>query len=146
MDSHDAEQTQARWLYRATMLISLVLVTGVLSAPWWTPNCPPYTGLQSLGRLLAADTFIRKTVLVGALGLWVTAIVFFYPRADTQQENTSPQELKRDDQGGESVHESIDEENSTTAMIAAGIGDQTEQSPVPSPAAATPPDGEIQGT
>jgi hypothetical protein len=60
------------------MLLALTLLGLVLVAPWLDTN-----GARGWGRVLALfaeDRAVRRTGLASALGLVVTAYVFFRPR------------------------------------------------------------------
>lgn len=69
-----------RWLYRLTLLLAAGLGGLVLIAP----HCGFLPGPDTLDRiawLFAHDDLLRKISVVSAVGLWLTAILFFRPRS-----------------------------------------------------------------
>jgi hypothetical protein len=71
----------ARWLFRLTCGLAGLLVLAVVGAPWvegWLGNT---AGWGRVLRLFAEDVAVRRTSLASALGLVVTAFVFFRPPA-----------------------------------------------------------------
>jgi ABC-type uncharacterized transport system permease subunit len=63
-----------RFLYFSTLLLAAALAGVVLAAPFLSVDKQP--GLLSL---FAGDVIVRRTALASAVGLAVTAYVFFRP-------------------------------------------------------------------
>ena len=66
-----------RCLYRLTLIVAaglglFVLLAGLLPVY-------PVTTWAKIWYLFAFDAVVRKTAVVSAIGLWVTAVVFFRP-------------------------------------------------------------------
>jgi hypothetical protein len=68
-----------RWLYRLTLLLAAGLGGFVIIAPY-APIPPGQDPGTVLCFLFAQDDLLRKTAVISALGLWMTAVVFFRPR------------------------------------------------------------------
>jgi hypothetical protein len=68
-----------RWLYRLTLTVAAALGGFVLAAPFLGATPGPDLGMMACF-LFAHDDLLRKTAVVCALGLWITAVVFFRPR------------------------------------------------------------------
>jgi hypothetical protein len=62
-----------RLLWRLTLVVSALLALLVVAAPWFD------TGERALLTLFAKDQAVRRTTLASALGLLVTAAIFFRP-------------------------------------------------------------------
>jgi hypothetical protein len=68
----------ARLLFAASWLLAGLIGGLVLSAPWLPPE-PAGSGWGRLVRLFAEDALVRRTAIACAVGLAVTAHVFFLP-------------------------------------------------------------------
>jgi hypothetical protein len=69
-----------RFLFLVTVLASLVLTAAVFVAPILAAS--PDGGLWAdLHALFASDIAVRRTAIASAIGLLVTAWIFFRPRA-----------------------------------------------------------------
>ena len=64
-----------RLLFFTTLALAFLLAGAVLAVPWFRE-----AGSSRLLVLFAEDTVVRRTALASALGLLVTAFVFFRPR------------------------------------------------------------------
>ena len=65
-------------LFSGALLIAAVLLLGVLVAPLIVAYLPLRHGLLTL---FAEDTTVRRCAIAAAIGLIVTAFVFFRPRS-----------------------------------------------------------------
>ena len=66
-------------LYRLTLIVAAVLGTLII----FSPLLPAQPQGPTWGRVcffFSRDVLVRKTAVVSAVGLWVTAVVFFRPR------------------------------------------------------------------
>jgi hypothetical protein len=68
-----------RLLYRGTLALAALLVFLVLFAPL-LPLAPEQHPLAKFWHLFAQDDTLRKVAVVGAIGLWTTALVCFRKR------------------------------------------------------------------
>lgn len=72
-----------RWLFRLSLLIAAALGLGVLILPW--VSLPEASDVATkVGLLFAQDATLRQTAVISAVGLWLTAIIFFRPREARQ--------------------------------------------------------------
>lgn len=68
-----------RWLFRLSVLLAGALAGMVIFAPYCGfPRSAEL--LPRVGWLFAHDDLLRKTAVISAVGLWLTAVVFFRPR------------------------------------------------------------------
>jgi hypothetical protein len=76
---------EGTWLKRGLFAGCLVLAAGltaaVLLAPWLDDGAEPGEGWPRVWRLFGRDAVLRRTSLASAVGLTVTAYVFFLPAA-----------------------------------------------------------------
>ena len=76
-----AERVRARrWLFRFTRALAVGLGALVAVAPWLDGAAP--AGWSRVVELFGHDPAVRRTALASALGLLVTAHVFFQPPSD----------------------------------------------------------------
>lgn len=68
-----------RWLYRLTVIIAAGLGGLVMATPHWNVTPGP-DWLDRAAWLFAHDDLLRKVSVISAVGLWLTAIIFFRPR------------------------------------------------------------------
>jgi hypothetical protein len=83
-----------RFLFWLTVSLATLLLGLVLLCPWVDPG-QPATGMGArLRGLFAHDPLVRRTTVASALGLYVTATVFFRPleksRAATSRSSKPP--------------------------------------------------------
>lgn len=76
-----------RLLFAATLVCAGSLAVGVAAAPWLLGRLTRPTPAL---RLFAEDVAVRRTALASALGLSVTAFVFFRPPPAAQPPKKSP--------------------------------------------------------
>ena len=74
-----------RLLFRLALLLSLLLFLLVILAPLGDNGEAQPAGWGRLLALFARDAAIRRTALASAVGLMVTACVFFRPRLPPYQ-------------------------------------------------------------
>jgi hypothetical protein len=77
-----------RLLFRTCMALSGLLVSFVLLAPL-LPLDSSHSQMTKLWHLFANDDTLRQVAVVSAVGLWITAAVFF--RGSRQEEVLSAQ-------------------------------------------------------
>ncbi len=65
------------WLFRLTMGLTATLILLVVVAPWLPRETFPRGGLGNILMTFARDAVVRRTALGAAVGLLVTAFVFF---------------------------------------------------------------------
>jgi hypothetical protein len=82
-----------RLLFRLTLGLAITLVALLLLAPWLDSGEAQPQGGWRLVALFAHDVPVRRTVLVGAVGLIVTACVFFRPAAPSRLAPRKPPRL-----------------------------------------------------
>jgi hypothetical protein len=70
------ERWLTRLLFRLTILVAAALGAFVLVAPFLTGE-PGRDTWSAICYLFAQDGTLRKTAIISAVGLWVTAVVFF---------------------------------------------------------------------
>jgi hypothetical protein len=74
-------QTERTWLSSLLFVLAwtaaALLVLLIVVAPWLDPDVPEPDGWQLVLHLFAQDTALRRTSVASALGLVVTAHVFF---------------------------------------------------------------------
>jgi hypothetical protein len=70
------ERVLARLLFFLCLSIAVGLGLLIVFAPWM-PLTPNDDFSNRAYQLFAEDSIVRKTALVSAVGLWVTAVVFF---------------------------------------------------------------------
>src|SRR5262245_3255389 len=68
-----------RLLYRLTVALAAVLLALVLLCPWLDDGADEPSGSDQVVTLFARDTTLRRTAVASAVGLLVTAGVFFRP-------------------------------------------------------------------
>jgi hypothetical protein len=73
-----AEAWLRRWLFRGSLALAAGLVVLLVVAPWLGGDAAGNT-LARLVALFGHDTTLRRTCLAAAVGLAVTACVFFQP-------------------------------------------------------------------
>lgn len=66
----------ARFCLVCAVALAIVLAILLLAAPW-LPVIPSAEFGNRIILLFAEDTIVRRCAVVSALGLWVTAVVFF---------------------------------------------------------------------
>lgn len=69
----------ARWLFRLTCGMAGLLLLTVVGAPWLAEWVGATAGWGRVLGLFAHDAAVRRTSLASAVGLVVTAFVFFRP-------------------------------------------------------------------
>lgn len=83
-----------RVLFWGTLALGVILGGAVLLSPWLTTFFAEDPLLLSL---FARDAVVRRTSLVGAAGLAVTALVFFrgkpWPRLRDKRSRTPPRDI-----------------------------------------------------
>jgi hypothetical protein len=75
----DFAMGKSRWLFRLACGVALCLVLLVLTAPLLDTGNAEAEGWHRLVFLFAHDATLRRTCLASAVGLLVTACVFFQP-------------------------------------------------------------------
>jgi hypothetical protein len=73
-----AEAWLRRWLFRSSLALAAGMVVLLAAAPWLGGDAAGST-LARLMALFGHDTTLRRTCLAAAVGLAVTACVFFQP-------------------------------------------------------------------
>jgi hypothetical protein len=73
-----AEAWLRRWLFRGSLGLAAGMVVLVAVAPWLGGDAAGGTTARLMA-LLGYDTTLRRTCLAAAVGLAVTACVFFQP-------------------------------------------------------------------
>ncbi len=68
-----------RALFTLTVALSAALLAAVLLAPWVDDGTSAPGGWERLVAVFARDAVVRRTAAFSALGLLVTAFVFFRP-------------------------------------------------------------------
>jgi hypothetical protein len=78
-----------RLLFLLTVALALGLLGGVLLSPWLDESNESANGWERLVAVFAQDAVVRRTAVVSAVGLIVTACVFFrpWPRATDRPRN-----------------------------------------------------------
>jgi hypothetical protein len=66
--------------FTLTVALALGLAVAVGCGPWLADAVDWPAAVQPVAALLAADALVRRTAVVSAAGLAVTAFVFFRPR------------------------------------------------------------------
>jgi hypothetical protein len=83
---------ERRWLtqglFGLSCLIAGLLLLVVLVAPWFPARQPATTVWEQALDLFARDVVVRRISLAGALGLVVSAFVFFQPSRSRQRRTT----------------------------------------------------------
>jgi hypothetical protein len=71
----DRSRRLARWCFRSSLALAAGLSAAVLAAPWaarrWPDAVPRWL------ELLAGDQTVRRTMVFAAVGLWLTALIWF---------------------------------------------------------------------
>jgi len=84
---------ERRWLtqvlFALSCLSSSLLLLLVLLAPWLGPKQPPADVWEQVLELFGKDVVVRRISVACALGLLVTAFIFFQPSRTHQQRTTS---------------------------------------------------------
>jgi hypothetical protein len=63
-----------RMLFFFTLIVAAMLLAAIAAAPWLTSEWP---SAPRVARLFATDTTVRRVAAASAVGLVVTAFVFF---------------------------------------------------------------------
>ena len=84
-------------LFGGTLLFAVLLLTLVGAAPYLLDYL---TAPQDLLQLFAADVTVRRTSIAGAIGLIVTAFVFFRPNASVLGRKSSSRKSPNDTMAG----------------------------------------------
>jgi hypothetical protein len=82
-----------RFLFRFTVLAASVLIGVVALAPWLDDGAARLDLGNRLVALFARDLVVRRTMLASAIGLYVTAGVFF--RSPDKRRSLPPRTPKR---------------------------------------------------
>jgi hypothetical protein len=85
-----------RWLFRLVCGLALFLVALVLAAPLVDDGQAATEGWRRLILLFAHDVTLRRTSLASAVGLLVTACVFFQPALDNAAQVPPPRKRGSD--------------------------------------------------
>ena len=80
----------AVFLFWSTLLTAGVLIALVFLSPLLDNNAQRSRGWRRLVQVFAHDTTMRRTAVGSALGLAVTACVFFQPTQRPRSESRSP--------------------------------------------------------
>jgi hypothetical protein len=72
----------ARLLYYITLALAALLGLAAALTPVW-PRPHSDSSLAQLWQFIATDGTLRKACVLVAVGLWLTALVFFRPPAET---------------------------------------------------------------
>lgn len=87
-EKRDQARRLARWCFRGALFLAAALAGVVLAAPWVAGRWP--TAVPRWLELLAADQAVRRAMVVAAVGLWLTALVWFRgTRASAFKEQSS---------------------------------------------------------
>jgi hypothetical protein len=82
------------WLPRLCFVLTAALALGlalaVVVAPWFAEAAVQADGWPEVLSLFAYDAVVRRTALVSAAGLLVTAVVFFRPSPSPPDEPKPP--------------------------------------------------------
>jgi hypothetical protein len=70
-----------RWFFRMAVSAASGLLALVVLSPWLAPAEAPQEGAGRFLALFARDAAVRRTAVAAALGLYVSAAVFFRPEA-----------------------------------------------------------------
>jgi hypothetical protein len=73
-------------LFTGALVLAIVLIALVVAMPLAIDHVPALPLLD----LFAADATVRRTAMAGAVGLLVTAFVFFRPRGGRKPSNSKP--------------------------------------------------------
>jgi hypothetical protein len=85
-----------RWLFRLTLLVAMGLVGLVLVAPMCDDEPGrPNSDWARLLALFAHDLAVRQSALASAVGLYVTAFVFFRPLGKSRPASPRQPKLPR---------------------------------------------------
>ena len=82
-------------LFGGTLLVAVLLLALVGTAPYLLDFWP-----HEFPRLFAEDTTVRRTSIAGAIGLIVTAFLFFRPNASVLGRNAATRQSSRDTMAG----------------------------------------------
>jgi hypothetical protein len=85
-----------RWLFRVVCGLALLLVLAVLAAPLIHDAEIGPKSFRRLVFLFAHDATIRRTSIASAMGLLVTACVFFRSTADSTVQVPPPRKKRSD--------------------------------------------------
>src|SRR5262245_49072645 len=80
-------------LFTATMILGLTLIILVAGMPFVVDMLPPPLGPMTM---FANDTTVRRSALAAAIGLIVTAFVFFRPGGNISGKKRSPAKSSAD--------------------------------------------------
>jgi len=83
-----------RILFFGTCALSAGLLAFVLAAPLLVRSMPERASWSQLAGLFAGDVALRRITAASAIGLLVTACVFFRPPPSFQSMNRKPRRLK----------------------------------------------------
>jgi hypothetical protein len=84
-------------LFGGTLLFAVLLLALVVAAPYMLDYLP---APQDLLKLFADDVTVRRTSIAGAIGLIVTAFVFFRPNASVLGRKSSARKPANDTMAG----------------------------------------------
>jgi|ERR1019366_146469 hypothetical protein len=84
-------------LFGGTLLFAVLLLLLVVAAPYLVDVLP---FAQDLLKLFAADATVRRTSIAGAVGLLVTAFVFFRPNASVLVRKSAARKSPNDTMAG----------------------------------------------
>lgn len=79
----------SRWFYRGTLAVASLLAAIAVLAPMF-PRPRSGTGFATLWLLIATDATLKKALVVGAVGLWLTALAFFRTPAEAEPDFAEP--------------------------------------------------------
>jgi hypothetical protein len=89
-----------RWLFWPVCGLALSLVGLVLAGPFLDPGDPDETGWWQVVHLFATDSAVRRTSLASAMGMLVTACVFFQHGDRYRSANNPPRRPRRSNVAG----------------------------------------------
>lgn len=90
---HALETCLRRLLFLATLAVAGLLAMTVLLAPLVDPVLIPEPWASRLLQIFASDAMVRRTAVVSAVGLMVTACVFFRTRSGPSDRKKSSSTL-----------------------------------------------------
>jgi uncharacterized membrane protein YqhA len=85
-----------RLLFRSTMVAAGALVGLVLLSPL-LPLDATHSATAKLWHLFANDDTLRQVAVVSAVGLWITAVVFFRSRSVNEQKTNEERRTKNEE-------------------------------------------------
>ena len=84
-------------LFGGALLIAILLLGSVAAAPYLIDAIPD---AHAMIKLFAADATVRRASIAGAIGLIVTAFVFFRPNASVLRRRTAARKSGHDTMAG----------------------------------------------